>query len=156
MNINLTLLGQMGTFLVLVWVTMKYIWPPLMQAMDERAKRIADGLAAAERGQHDQEEAERRVAELIKDAKGQASEIVSNAEKRGSQIVEEARDHAKTEGERLLVSAQAQLEQEVNRARETLRGQVASLAVAGASRVLGREIDSKSHAGLIDDLVAEL
>ena len=156
MDINLTLLGQMGTFLVLVWVTMKYVWPPLMEAMENRRATIAEGLAASERGKKEQEEAEARAAELIKEAREQAGEIIAAAEKRGNQIVEEAKDTAKGEGERILTAARSEIDQEVNRAREGLRAQVAGLTVTGAGKILGREIDDKAHAELLDELVAQL
>ena len=156
MNINLTLLGQMGTFFVLVWVTMKYIWPPIMKAMADRQQTIADGLAAAERGRKEQELAEVRVTEVIKEARDRAADIIVSAEKRSTQLVEEAKDTAKVEGERILSSARSEIDQQINRARETLRGQVAALTVSGAGQILGREIDDQAHVKLLDELVAEL
>jgi F-type H+-transporting ATPase subunit b len=155
-DINLTLLGQMGTFFVLVWVTMKYIWPPIMKAMADRQQTIADGLAAAERGRKEQELAEVRVTEVIKEARDRAADIIVSAEKRSTQIVEEAKDTAKVEGERILSSARSEIDQQINRARETLRGQVAALTVSGAGQILGREIDDQAHVKLLDELVAEL
>ena len=156
MNINLTLIGQSITFIVFVWFCMKFVWPPVMAALNERKQKIADGLAAAEKGKHDEELAKERAAEVLKKAKVQAQEIISGAEKRASEIVEEAKDTARTEGDRLLVAANAEIEQEVNRARESLRGEVVSLAVAGAGRVLKREIDEKANEDLLKDLVAQL
>ena len=156
MDINLTLLGQMGTFFVLVWVTMKYIWPPIMKAMADRQQTIADGLAAAERGRKEQELAEVRVTEVIKEARDRAADIIVSAEKRSTQLVEEAKDTAKVEGERILSSARSEIDQQINRARETLRGQVAALTVSGAGQILGREIDDQAHVKLLDELVAEL
>ena len=156
MNINLTLIGQSITFIVFVWFCMKFVWPPVMAALNERKQKIADGLAAAEKGKHDEELAKERAAEVLKEAKAQAQEIINGAEKRASQIVEEAKDTARTEGERLLTAANAEIEQEVNRARESLRGEVVSLAVAGAGRVLKREIDEKANEDLLKDLVAQL
>lgn len=156
MNINLTLIGQSITFIVFVWFCMKFVWPPVMAALNERKQKIADGLAAAEKGKHDEELAKERAAEVLKEAKAQAQEIINGAEKRASQIVEEAKDTARTEGERLLTAANAEIEQEVNRARENLRGEVVSLAVAGAGRVLKREIDEKANEDLLKDLVAQL
>jgi F-type H+-transporting ATPase subunit b len=156
MNINLTLIGQSITFIVFVWFCMKFVWPPIMAALDERKQKIADGLAAAEKGKHDEELAKERAAEVLKEAKAQAQEIISGAEKRASQIVEEAKDAARAEGDRLLAAANAEIEQEVNRARESLRGEVVSLAVAGAGRVLKREIDEKANEDLLKDLVGQL
>ncbi|MGD8483409.1 MAG: F0F1 ATP synthase subunit B [Thioalkalispiraceae bacterium] len=156
MNINLTLIGQSITFAVFVWFCMKFVWPPVMAALNERKQKIADGLAAAEKGKHDEELAKERAAEVLKEAKAKAQEIISGAEKRASQIVEEAKDTARTEGDRILAAANAEIEQEVNRARESLRGEVVSLAVAGAGRVLKREIDEKANEDLLKDLVAQL
>lgn len=156
MNINLTLLGQMITFALLVWVTMKYVWPPIMQAMQERQKKIADGLAAAERGQNEQKLAEERAAKLIHEAKQEASEIVSLAQKRASEIVEGAQNTAREEADRIKASATAEIEQEVTRAKEDLRKQVGAIAVAGAERILKKEIDAKAHDQVIEDLVAQI
>lgn len=156
MNINLTLIGQSITFAVFVWFCMKFVWPPVMAALNERKQKIADGLAAAEKGKHDEELAKERAAEVLKEAKAKAQEIISGAEKRASQIVEEAKDTARTEGDRILAAANAEIEQEVNRARESLRGEVVSLAVAGAGRVLKREIDEKANEDLLKDLVGQL
>ena len=156
MNINLTLIGQSITFLFFVMFVMKFVWPPLVTALEERKAMIADGLAAAEKGKHDGELARQRVLDTLKDAKVQAQDIINLAEKRASEIVEESKDTAKAEGERIIAAANAELEQEVNRARETLRGQVVSLAVSGASKVLKREIDEKANEDLLKDLVAQL
>lgn len=156
MNINLTLIGQTITFLFFVLFCMKFIWPPLVAALDERKKLIADGLAAAEKGKHDGELAKQRVLDTLKEAKAKAQDIINLAEKRASEIVEESKDTARVEGERILVTANAEIEQELNRAREQLRGQVVSLAVAGAGKVLKREIDEKANEDLLKDLVAQL
>ena len=156
MNINLTLIGQSITFIVFVWFCMKFVWPPVMAALNERKQKIADGLAAAEKGKHDEELAKERAVEELKKAKAQAQEIINGAEKRASQIIEEAKDTARIEGERLLTAANAEIEQEANRAREQLRGEVVSLAVAGAGKVLKREIDEKANEDLLKDLVAQL
>lgn len=156
MNINLTLIGQSITFALFVWFCMKYVWPPIMGALETRRKQIADGLAAAERGQHEQELAEKRAAEHIKEAKGQASDIVAQAQKRASEIIEEAKNDAKTEAERIVTGANAEIEQEVNRAREQLRQEVVTLAIAGAEKVLKREVDKDTHTGTLDDLAAQL
>jgi len=156
MNINLTLIGQSITFIFFVMFVMKFVWPPLVTALEERKKMIADGLAAAEKGKHDGELAKQRVLDTLKDAKAQAQDIINLAEKRASEIVEESKDNARAEGERIIAAANAELEQEVNRAREQLRGQVVSLAVSGASKVLKREIDEKANEDLLKDLVAQL
>ena len=156
MNINLTLIGQSITFIVFVWFCLKFVWPPIMTALNERKAKIADGLAAAEKGKHDEELAKQRVVDTLKEAKEKAQEIISQAEKRASEIVEESKDNARAEGERILAAANAEIEQEVNRAREQLRGQVVTLAVAGAGKVLKREIDDKANDDLLKDLVAQL
>jgi F-type H+-transporting ATPase subunit b len=155
-NINATLLGQAITFAILIWFTMKFVWPPLMAAMAERAKTIADGLAAAERGKHDLELAEKRAAEILRQGKEKASEIIAASEKRATEIVEEAKANAKAEGDRILVAAKADIDQEVFRAKEQLRTQVSAVALAGAGKILGREIDAKAHNDLLDKLVAEI
>ena len=156
MNFNATLIGQMITFGLLVWFTMKFVWPPIITAMRERQTRIADGLAAAEQGARAQEDAQAQAAELLKEAKQQAQEVIRQAERRANEIVEESKNQAREEGERQLSAARAEIEQEANRAREQLRTQVSDIAVAGASRVLGREIDASSHSKLLDELVAQL
>jgi len=156
MNINYTLFGQMITFAIFVVFCMKFVWPPIMNALQDRQKKIADGLAAAERGEHEQELAEKAATEKLHEAKEQAGEIIAQAQKRASEIVDEAKDDARTEGERLVTAAQSEIEQEVNRAREVLRQQVASIAVAGASKVLGKEIDASTHGDILDKLVAEI
>ena len=156
MNINLTLIGQSITFIFFVMFVMKFVWPPLVAALEERKATIADGLAAAEKGKHDGELAKQKVLDTLKDAKAQAQDIINLAEKRASEIVEESKDNARAEGERIIAAANAELEQEVNRAREQLRGQVVSLAVSGASKVLKREIDEKANEDLLKDLVAQL
>ena len=156
MNINLTLIGQMIAFVCFVVFCMKYVWPPIMAAMAEREKKIADGLAAADRASHDLELAKEKAVERLKEAKEEAAGIVDSANKRGNQIVEEAKDAAVAEAERVKASAQAEIEQETNRAREQLRGQVAALSLAGAEKVLGAAIDQDAHAELVDKLAAEL
>ena len=156
MNINLTLFGQSITFVVFVWFCMKFVWPPIMNALEQRKKKIADGLAAAERGANEQRLAEKRAAETLHEAKQQAQEIINQAQKRANEIVEEAKVNARGEAERIVAAANAEIEQEVNRAREQLRGQVVSLAVAGAGKVLKKEIDAKANEQLLQDLVAQL
>ena len=156
MNINATLLGQTITFFVFVWFCMKYVWPPIMQALAERKKQIADGLAAGERGKHELELASKRGAGILHETKQKSAEIIVQAEKRAEQIIEEAKANAKTEGERLLSGAKAEIEQEIHRAKEGLRQQVADLAMAGAEKILRREIDAKAHAELLVSIKGEL
>ncbi|MCB1865692.1 MAG: F0F1 ATP synthase subunit B [Chromatiales bacterium] len=156
MNINLTLIGQMLSFVVFVWFTMKFIWPPIVKALEERKAKIAEGLAAAERGVHEQELAQKRATETLHEAKQQAADIIGQANKRAGEIVEEAKVAAKSEGERLLHAAQAAIDQEVARAREELRGKVVELAVAGAAKILEREVDAETHRGVVDKVAAAL
>lgn len=156
MNINATLIGQSITFLIFVWFCMKYIWPPIMNALETRKKTIADGLAAAERAKLDLELARKKATENLHEAKTQAAEIIAQAEKRAAQMVEEAKIAAKSEGDRQLAGAKAEIEQEANRARESLREQVANLAVAGAEKILRREVNAQTHADLLAQLKAEL
>lgn len=156
MNINLTLIGQSITFVLFVWFCMKFVWPPIMNALEQRKKKIADGLAAAERGAHEKELAEKRATETLHEAKQKAQEIINQAQKRANEIVEEAKGNARGEAERIVAAANAEIEQEVNRAREQLRGQVVSLAVAGAGKVLKKEIDAKANEELLQDLVGQL
>lgn len=156
MNINLTLIGQMIAFICFVLFCMKYVWPPILAAMAEREKKIADGLAAADRASHDLELAKEKAVERLTEAKHEAAGIIDAANKRGNQLVEEAKNAAVTEADRVKASAQAEIEQETNRAREQLRGQVAALSLAGAEKVLGSAIDHQAHAELVDKLAAEL
>ena len=156
MNINLTLFGQMIAFVAFVWFCMKYVWPPILAAMAEREQKIADGLAAADRASHDLELAKEKAVERLKEAKEEAAGIVDSANKRANQIVEEAKDAAVVEADRVKASAQAEIEQETNRAREQLRGQVAALSLAGAEKVLGAAIDKDAHNDLVDKLADEL
>lgn len=156
MNINITLVAQMLAFATFVWFTMKFVWPPLTQAMEERQKKIAEGLAAADRAEQDFELAQKKAADVIKEAKQQAASVLEQANKRANELVEEAKDTAKAEGERLLASAQAKIEQEAAQARNELRQTVATLAVSGAEKILKKEIDAKAHSDLLDDLAAQL
>ncbi|MDE2117862.1 MAG: F0F1 ATP synthase subunit B [Betaproteobacteria bacterium] len=156
MNINLTLFSQALTFAILIWFTVKFVWPPLLAAMESRQKTIADGLADAERAKHDLEMAAKRSADILREAKEKAGEIVASGEKRGSEIVEQAKAQAKVEGDRIIAGAKAEIDQEVFRAREQLRTHVSAIALAGAGKILGREIDAKAHNDLLDKLVAEL
>ena len=156
MNFNATLIGQSITFIFFVWFCMKMIWPPIMNALESRKKLIADGLAAADRGKHSLELAAKQAADNMRDAKTQATEVLAQAEKRAAQMVDEAKTAAKGEGERQLAAAQANIAQETNRARESLREQVAALAVSGAEKILRREINAQTHADLLGQLKAEL
>lgn len=156
MNINLTLIGQSITFAFFVWFCWKYIWPPIVTAMRERQAAIAEGLAASERAEKDLELAQARAGDQLREAKEQAAEIIEQARQRASQMVEEAKNDARQEGERLKEAAQAEIDQEVNRVKETLRGQVSTLAIAGAEKVLGESVDAGKHQQLLDRLAAEL
>lgn len=151
-----TMIGQSLTFFVFVWFCMTFVWPHVRKAMDERSQRIADGLEAAERANRDLELARDKVSQQLKEAKVEAATIIEQANRRAAQIIEEAKDRAREEGERLKGAAQAEIEQEVNRAREQLRAQVGALAIAGASRILGRAVDENTHRELVDELAAEL
>ncbi len=156
MNLNLTLIGQSITFLVFVWFCWKFIWPPVINAMRERQKAIADGLAAAERAEKDLELARDRATDQLREAKEEAQKIIDQARHQASQMIEAAKNEARSEGERLKEAQMAELEQEVNRAKEALRGQVAVLALAGAERVLGDTIDADKHNQLLERLAADL
>jgi len=155
-NINLTLIGQTLTFFVFIYFCAKAVWPSLISAMEEREKKIADGLAAADKADKDLELAQQRVDEEINAAKLQAAEILEQANKRAAQLVDDAKEQAKVEAERIVGAAQAEVEQETNRAKEALRGQVAVLAVQGAEKILGKSIDAKAHSDIVDKLAAEL
>lgn len=156
MSINATLFVQIFTFALFIWFTMKFVWKPLTKVMDDRNQRITDGLAAAEKGQRAEEDAKAQAAMEVAKAKEQAAEILNKTEKRKTEILEEAKAEAKSEATRILQAAQAEIEQEVNRAREQLRSQVASIAMAGATKVLGKEIDDKAHADMLGQLVKEI
>lgn len=156
MNINATLIAQLIVFLILVWFSMKFVWPPIVKALDERADKIAEGLAAAERGKSDFEQAEKRVAEVLAEGRSQVTDMVANAEKRAAQIVEEAKQQANGEAARIMTQAKADVEQEANRAREALREHVAALAVKGAESILRAEVDASRHAQMLAGLKQEL
>jgi F-type H+-transporting ATPase subunit b len=155
-NLNATLFAQLVVFFVLAWFTMRFVWPPLTKALDERAKKIAEGLAAAERGKHDLELAAKRSADALREGKEKSADLILQAEKRAQQIIEEAKTQAKVEAERIVASGKADAEQEVLRAREQLRDQVALLAVSGAEKILRREIDARAHAQLLADIQQDL
>lgn len=156
MNINLTLIGQSITFIVFIWFCMKFVWPALISIMEEREKKIADGLEAADRADKDLELAQQKATQQLREAKEQAASIVEQANKRANQIIDEAKEAARAEGDRLKAAAQAEIEQEANRAKEELRGKVAALALAGAEKVLEASIDQNAHSNLVNKLAAEL
>lgn len=156
MNINVTLFAQVLAFVLMIWFVNRVLWGPLTGLLAERQRRIADGLAAAEKGRHDLELSERRALELVQEAHARAAELLAQSEKRASEIVEEAKAEARVQGERLITAAQAEIERESNRAREQLRAQVSSLAAAGASKIIKREIDRKAHEDLLKDLVSQI
>ncbi|MCB1827975.1 MAG: F0F1 ATP synthase subunit B [Coxiellaceae bacterium] len=155
MDLNLTLLGEMITFAVFIWFTMKYVWPPLMNIMEERRKKIADGLAAGEQGEKELEMARIKVKEQLLQAKKDAAAMLEQANQRASHIIEEAKAKAREEGERLLEIAQGEIEQEFNAAKERLMKDVSKIAVAGAERILQREVDKTSNDRLVQELVGE-
>ena len=156
MNMNLTLLGQAISFALFVWFCVKFVWPPILKALEERETRIADGLAAAERGKHELELADQRSTEILREGKEKAQGFVSQAQKRGDEIIEAAKLAAQEEAERIKIAATAEIEQNRNRARDELRSQVAQLALAGAEQVLMREVDEQAHREVLDKLAADL
>jgi F-type H+-transporting ATPase subunit b len=156
LNINETLIGQLVAFMFFVWFCMKYVWPPIIGAIEERQKIIADGLAASERGEKDLELAQQRATEQLKDAKTQAAEIIEQAKKRASQIVDEETQKGHAEREKIIVQGHTEVEAERNRVKEELRQQVSALAVAGAEKILAREIDAAAQSDIVEKLVAEL
>ena len=156
MNINFTLIAQAITFAIFVWFTVKFVWPPLLNAIEKRQKEIADGLAAANEGKMSLEVASKKNAEALEQTKQKSSEILGQAEKRASQIIDDAKVAANTEAERIKSSAQSEIEQEINRAKEDLRGQISNLAIAGAEKILEKEIDQKTHADMLTKLAKDL
>lgn len=156
MNINLTMLMQAIGFGLFIWFSAKYIWPPMMRAIETRQKQIAEGLQAGEQGRQNLVSAERRAAEMIAEARAKASEIVANGEKFKAETMDQAKLDAGAERERIIAAAKAEAQQEFQAAREQLRNQVADLAVAGASRILQREVDPKAHADLLESIRREL
>ena len=156
MNLNFTLIAQAIAFALFIWFTVKFIWPPLMRAIEQRQKQIADGLAAGEQGKHDLEAAGKRAHEEIEKARERVGEIIGSAEKRDAQMMDEAKAAAKAEAERILVAAKADIDQQIARAREMLREQVAALAVAGAEKILRREVNAQTHAELLGQLKKEI
>jgi F-type H+-transporting ATPase subunit b len=155
-NLNATLIAQMVVFLILAWFTMKFVWPPMVKALDERAKKIADGLAAAEKGKTELEAAHKRVDQELAQARNDGQQRIADAEKRAVSIADEIKANAKAEAARIVAQAKADAEQQVVKARETLRAEVAALAVKGAEQILKREIDEAAHTELLNQLKAEL
>ena len=156
MNINLTLVVQMIVFALLIYGTMKWIWPPLLEAMQARERKIAQGLAAAEQGEQELAAARGKAEVIIREARERANQIIDHAQHRANELVEHARGTASTEGARLIAAAQQQIQLDATRAREGLRREVAGIAVGAAAKLLGREIDAKKHADLLDKLAAEV
>jgi len=156
MNINFTLVMQAVAFAAFIWFTARFIWPPLMRAIETRQKQIADGLAAGEQGRQSLVTAEKRVNELITEARGKAAEIVAQGEKFRGETIEHAKVEAQAEADRIVAAARAEIAQEVARAKEQLRNQVADLAIAGARKILGREVDAKAHADLLAAIQREI
>jgi F-type H+-transporting ATPase subunit b len=156
MDIGMTLLGQALSFAILIWVTAKFIWPPLVAAIEERQQKIAEGLAAADRSKKDLAQAEEKVNDVLREARAKATEIINQAEVRRAQIIDLAKDEAIEEGNRQKAAALAEIASAASRAREDLRKQVSSLAVAGAEKLIRREIDANAHRALLDELAAEI
>jgi F-type H+-transporting ATPase subunit b len=156
MNINFTLFAQAIAFAAFIWFTVRFVWPPLLAAIEERQQKIADGLAAADKGSKSLEEAQVRIQAMVEEARTQARQILDQAQTRANGIVEEARSTADQERERIIQSAQADVDQQINKARDELRGQVAAIAVAGAEKILAREIDSRAHQELLAKLAAQI
>ena len=156
MDINFTLVMQAVAFFAFVWFTKKLIWPYLMGAIETRQKQIADGLAAGEQGRQNLVSAERRIAEMLAEAKTRSSDIIAQGEKLKTETIEASRRDAKVEADRIIAAAKSEIEQEISRAREALRDQVAELAVAGAAKILKREVDAKAHADLLASIRAQL
>jgi len=155
-NINLTLLVQMVVFATLILITMKWIWPPILNAMDERQRKIAQGLAAAEEGEKELSQARGKSDAIIREARERANQIIDHAQHRANELIEQAKGAADTEGARILAAAQQQIELETARAKESLRREVAGIAVGAASKLLGREIDARAHADLLEQLAEEI
>jgi F-type H+-transporting ATPase subunit b len=156
MDINFTLVMQAVAFAAFIWFTAKFVWPPLMGAIETRQKQIADGLAAGEEGKQSLANAERRIADMLAEAKTRSSDIITQGEKLKSETVEAAKQEAKAEAERILVAARSEIQQELQRAKEALRDRVSDLAIAGATKILQREVDAKAHADLLAAIRAEL
>ena len=156
MNLNATLVAQMVVFFILWWVVAKFIWPPLVKALDERAKKIADGLAAADKGKAELELANKRVEQALTEARNEGAQRIADAEKRAQMSADEIKQNAQAEAARIIAQAKAEAEQQTVRARESLRDQVAVLAVKGAEQILKREVNAQVHSDLLNQLKAEL
>ncbi len=156
MNVTATLIGQLIVFSVLIWFVKAVLWEPIINTLEDRKKRIADGLAASEKGLKDQEAAKELALQEIKKAKQEAAEIIAQAKARDGQMLEEAKNKAVDEADRVMAGAQAEIDQEVNRAKDSLRAQVSSLAVAGASKILGKEVDMKAHKAALKELIEQI
>lgn len=156
MDINATLIGQMVTFAILVWFTMKYVWPPITQAMHDREKKIAAGLEAAERSQRELEMAEHKAMTIIREAKQQANQIIEQANLHSAKLVEEAKQNAKQEGQRIVELAQGDIDREISQAKETLKAHLAKLAISGAEKIIQRNLDTQVHQDLMNKLAAEI
>ncbi len=156
MNINATLFGQMITFAIFVWFTMKFVWPPITQALADREKKIADGLAAGERGERELELAQGKATDQIRESRAQGSEIVENANQKASQIIADAKGKARDEGAILLTRAKEEIEKEIGQVKAALRKQLASVAIIGAEKILARTIDEKAHADIFEKLIEEI
>lgn len=156
MNLTLTIVAQAIAFALFIWFTVTFVWPPLLRAIESRQKQIADGLAEAERGRSSLADAQKQTEALLKEARDRAHELMAQAERSASQRIEDSKAQAKAEGDRILVAAHAQIEQEVQAAKQQLREQVSALAVAGAERILKREVDAKAHGEMLDRLKAQL
>lgn len=156
MNMNLTLLGQSIAFALFVWFCMKFVWPPIAEAMRERQKKIADGLDSASRAQRDLELAQEKASQTLREAKEQSAQILEQTNKRASLMIEEAKEQARTEGARLVEAAKAEISQEINRAKDELRAQISTLIVEGAEKILESSVDAKAHSELVDKLAKQL
>jgi F-type H+-transporting ATPase subunit b len=156
MDINATIIGQFITFAILVWFTMKYVWPPIIKTMHEREKKIAAGLEAAERSKRELEVAEHKASSIIRDAKQQASQIIEQANLHSMQLIEEAKEQGKVENQRIVSMAQGEIAREVTQAKEALKNQLAKLAIAGAEKIIHRHLDASTHDDLLNELAAEI
>lgn len=155
-DVNLTIIGQLLTFIILVWFTMKYVWPPITQAIHEREKKIASGLDAAERSKRELEHAEHKALTIIREAKVEATQHIDQAHKRATHILDEAKETARVEGERMIEQAKGEIAREVSLAKEALRKQFAALAVAGAEKIIQNNLDANVQSALLDEFVAEI
>lgn len=156
MDINATIIGQFITFAILIWFTMKYVWPPIIKTMHDREKKIAAGLEAAERSKRELEIAEHKALTIIREAKQQASQIIEQANLHSAQLIEEAKGQGKLENQRIVEMAQSEIDREVTQAKEALKNQLAKLAIAGAEKIIHRQLDASAHDALLNELAAEI